>query len=201
MKFSTMTYLIPERPDVQQKLDGVCEQARLAIAEGRDAVQGLRSSTVVANDLARAISTLGGGVAADQNGQNCPEFSVHVEGKSRDLPPIVRDEVYRIAGEAVRNAFRHAQAKRIEVEIRYEQRHFRLQVRDNGKGVDPEVLRVGERAGHHGLPGIHERAALVGGKVSVWSQLDSGTEIELTIPASIAYTKAPPAVSSGKKTG
>jgi signal transduction histidine kinase len=167
-------------------------------------VQGLRSSMVVANDLARAISTLGEGLVADHSshpaGENCPEFRVHVEGKSRDLPPLVRDEVYRIAGEALRNAFRHAQAKRIEVGIRYDQRQFRLCVLDDGKGIDQAVLSAGGRAGHHGLPGIHERAQLAGGKLSVRSQLDSGTEIELTIPAGLAYAKtrvATQASSSG----
>ena len=68
-----------------------------------------------------------------------------------------------------------------------------LLVVDNGKGIDEAVLSAGGRAGHHGLPGIHERAELWGAKLSVRSQLDSGTEIELTIPASIAYIKPPPA--------
>jgi signal transduction histidine kinase/ligand-binding sensor domain-containing protein len=204
LQFSALKYLMPERPDLQKKLEGVCEQAQQAIDEGRDTIQGLRSSTVVVNNLARAISTLGEGLAADHNGANCPEFRVHVEGKSRDLPPLVRDEVYRIACETLRNAFRHAQAQRIEVEIRYDPRQFRLRVVDNGKGIDPAVLSAGGRAGHHGLPGINERAELAGGKLSVWSRLDSGTEIELTIPASIAYTKPAPArrrMSSGQGGG
>jgi signal transduction histidine kinase len=195
LKFSAMTYLIPERPDVQKKLEGVIDQARAAVTEGRDAVQGLRSSTVLTNDLARAVTTFGEGLAAelssDRAGANCPEFQVRVEGKSRELPPLIRDEVYRIAAEALRNAFRHAQAKRIEVEIRYGQRHFRLSVLDNGKGIGQTVLNAGGRAGHHGLPGISERAELAGGKLTVRSQLDAGTEIELTIPAAVAYAKAP----------
>jgi signal transduction histidine kinase len=114
-----------------------------------------------------------------------------VEGITRDLAPLVRDEVYRIGCEAVRNAFRHARAKRIEVEIRYDPRQLRLRVRDNGKGMDPKVMSEGGRAGHHGLPGMRERAELVGGKLAIWSELDSGTEAELTIPAAIAYTESP----------
>ena len=153
-------------------------------------MQGLRSSTVVANDLARAIGTFGEGLAADHTGANGPQFRVHVEGKSRDLPPLVRDEVYHVACETLRNAFRHAQARRIEVEIRYDPRQFRFRIVDNGKGIDPAVLRAGGRAGHHGLPGIHERAELAGGKLSVWSRFDSGTEIELTIPAAQLHTRS-----------
>jgi signal transduction histidine kinase len=175
-------------------LETVIEQARQSITEGRDAVQGLRSSTVVTNDLARAITRLGEELAAGlaaEDGQNSPGFRVHVEGASRDLAPLVRDEVYRIAGEALRNAFWHAQASQIEVEIRYDPRQLRLRVRDNGKGIAPNVLSEGGRAGHHGLPGMQERARLVGGKLTIWSELDSGTEAELTLPAALAYAKSP----------
>jgi signal transduction histidine kinase len=204
MKFSAVTYLLPSRPaEAQKTLETVVDQARQAITEGRDAVQGLRSSTVISNDLARAISTLGEELAADPTGRNSANFSVQVEGKSRDLVPLIRDEVYQIAGEALRNAFRHAQAERIEVKIHYDNRWFRLQVWDNGKGIDPKVLAEGGRTGHYGMPGMQERAKLVGGKLSVWSELDSGTETELTIPASIAYAKSPAVrrwMSSGKGT-
>jgi signal transduction histidine kinase len=190
LKFHAATYLIPDRPaEAQKTFESVIEQARQAITEGRDAVQGLRSSTVVSNDLALAISAIGEELAAGQAGRNSPEFRVHVEGTSRDLAPLVRDEVHRIAGEAVRNAFRHAQASRIEVEIHYDRRQLRLRVRDNGKGIDPKILGEGGRPGHHGLPGMQERAKLVGGKLAVWSEIDSGTETELTIPASLAYAK------------
>jgi len=115
---------------------------------------------------------------------------VQVEGVSRDLAPILRDDVYRIAGEAMRNAFRHSQATQIEVEVRYDARYLRLRIRDDGKGIDPKVLGAGAREGHYGLPGMHERAKLVGGKMTVWSELGSGTEAELTIPAAIAYAKS-----------
>jgi len=162
-----------------------------AIAEGRDAVQGLRSSALVSNDLAQAITIFGDGLSADHAGKDCPELRVQVAGTSRNLVPLVRDEVYRIAIEALRNAFRHAHAKRTEVEIHYHKRELQLRVRDNGQGIDQKVLNEGGRAGHHGLPGMHERAKLVGGKLAVWSRLDGGTEVELTIPGSLAYAKSP----------
>jgi len=114
---------------------------------------------------------------------------VVVEGESRDLHPIVRDEVYRIASEAVRNAFRHSRAAQIEVNIHHDERQFRVRIRDNGKGMGPKVLDTG-REGHYGLRGMHERAKVVGGKLAVWSQVDSGTETELTIPASRSYAKS-----------
>jgi signal transduction histidine kinase len=99
--------------------------------------------------------------------------------------------VYRIAGEAVRNAFRHANARRIEVEIRYDERRLRVRVRDDGRGIQPAVLE-GDRPGHFGLPGMRERAEVIGGRLNVWSEGGLGTEIELTIPAAAAYVKSRP---------
>jgi signal transduction histidine kinase/ligand-binding sensor domain-containing protein len=206
LKFNAVTYLYPDRPaEAQQTLQTAIEQARDAITEGRDAVQGLRSSTMIANDLARSIGILGETLAADHPGaehpgaehhgedqaeENRPGFRVLVEGSPRDLVPILRDEVYRIAGEALRNAFRHAHARQIEVEIRYGQREFRLRVRDDGRGIEPKVLESHGKAGHYGLPGMRERARLMQAKLVVWSELESGTEIELTISASAAYEKS-----------
>ena len=113
-----------------------------------------------------------------------------VEGERRDLEPLLQDEVYRIARELLRNAFRHAQAGRIEAEIRYESRHLRVHVRDDGKGIDPEVLKAGGRAGHWGLPGMRERAGRFGGKLDFWSEAGAGTEAVLTVPAAAAYANS-----------
>ena len=192
LRFQSVYNLLPTRPEEAQKtLGSAIDQAAQAITEGRDAVQGLRSSTVVTNDLARAISTLGEELATSETSPNSALLNVEVEGTSRDLHPILRDEVYRIAGEAVRNAYKHAQARRIEVELRYDAREFRLRVRDDGKGVDPKLLNEDGRPGHYGLRGMRERAKLLGGKLAVWSERDAGTEVELRIPASRAYETAP----------
>jgi signal transduction histidine kinase len=204
MKFSVFAVRISDRPELETELESIVEQARRAIMEGRDAVQDLRSSTLVANDLARAIGVVGSELASSQTSGIPPAFSARIQGTSRELYPLVRDEVYRIACEALRNAFQHAQATRIEVEVCYESRHFQLLVRDDGRGINQEVLDEGGRPGHHGLRGIQERAHLVGGKLSVLSRLNSGTSIDVTIPGSIAYTKSSPSRRSrisGKATG
>jgi signal transduction histidine kinase len=191
LRFQTASELFPTRPaEAKQTLDSAIEQAAQAITEGRDAVQGLRSSTVVTNDLALAINTLGEELVGGETNPNAAELHVGVEGTPRDLHPIFRDEVYRIAGEALRNAFRHAEARRIEVEIRYDERQFGLRVRDDGKGIDSKLMNDDERPGHYGMRGMRERAKLMGGKVTVWSELDSGTEVELSIPAANAYATA-----------
>jgi signal transduction histidine kinase len=188
MSFQRADNLLPDKPmEAKQRLGSAIDQAAQAMTESRDAVQGLRSSTRVTNDLARAIQTLGEELAAKQTSENPPVFDVAVEGTSRDLNPILRDDVYRIAGEAMRNALKHAQARRVEVELHYDKHGLRLRVRDDGKGIDPEILRNQGRSGHFGVQGMRERAKLAGGRLEIWSKLDSGTEVELSIPASIAY--------------
>ena len=191
LKFQALTFMIPKRPaEGCEMLEGLVEEASQAIAEGREAVQGLRSSTSITNDLACALTQFGEKLGAEQNGQNHTAFRVDVEGESRDLHPVLRDEVYRIACEAIRNAFHHSGASRIEVDIRYGERQFRVRIRDNGKGIEAQVLNAGGRVGHYGLPGMQERAKSVGAKLAVWTKPDSGTEAELTIPASRAYAKS-----------
>jgi signal transduction histidine kinase len=183
--------LLETRPgDARKTLEDTADRASEAIAEGRDAVQGLRMSTVEKNDLAAAIRTVGEELASTNSSQSSPNFKVVVEGTSRNLHPILRDEVYRLAAEALRNAFRHAAAQNLEVEIRYDQKYFRLRVRDDGKGIPADVHSGDGRKGHYGLSGMRERAKLVGGKLTIWTELNSGTEIELNIPGARAYVKS-----------
>src|SRR6202041_1235725 len=106
------------------------------------------SSTVETNDLARAIGSMAEELDGDESDSNRTECSVEGEGTPRDVHPILRDEIYRIAGEVLGHAFRHAQARRIAVAIEYGERQFRMRIRDDGKGIDPEVLEEPGRAGH-----------------------------------------------------
>ena len=192
LQFQTVAYLLPDRPaEAREQLDGAIAHAAKAITEGRDAVQGLRASTVERNDLAMAIRNVGGELASRASAQEPPTFSVAVEGEPRDVHPIIRDEIYKIAAEALRNAFRHAKAARVEVEIRYDDEQFRLRVRDDGTGIDAKVLANQGLEGHYGLRGMPERAALIGGKLAVWSEAGAGTEVELRVPAGKAFASAP----------
>jgi len=194
LRFQTAFNLLPDRP-VESKavLASAIDQAAEAITEGRDTVQGLRASASETNDLSDSIRVLGEELAQESSGTAI--LRVEVQGTPRALHPIVRDEVFRIAGEALRNALRHAAARQIEVELRYDERQLRVRIRDDGKGIDPAVLREQGREGHFGLPGMRERAKLAGGKLTVWSGLDSGTEVELSIPGQYAYASRPPARS------
>ena len=191
MSFQRAANLLPERPaEAKQRLECAIDQAAQAVTESRDAVQGLRSSTVLTNELAMGIRSLGEELVAKQSGADSPLFNVAVQGTPRELNPIVRDDVYRIAIEALRNAFQHARARQIDVGLDYDDRQLCLRVRDNGKGIDSQIVDKEGRSGHWGLQGMRERATLVGGQLEIWSQPDAGTEIEVRIPASIAYATA-----------
>jgi len=190
LNFHAVTYMLTDRSEARKKLEDVIDQARHAITEGRDAIEGLRSSKHESSDLEGAISRFVQQLAAHQSEAVPPEFHINVEGPTRMLAPSLANELYHIAIEALRNAFRHAHARRIEVEIRYDAREFRLRVRDDGKGIDAKVLQTG-RDGHFGITGMRERTRLAGGKLVFWSELDSGTELEFTVPASLAYAKHP----------
>jgi signal transduction histidine kinase len=156
------------------------------MTDARDAIQGLRAMVAESDDLARAVSAVAEELAAHRTDSNSPAIHLEVKGTPRNLNPVVRDEAYRIASEALRNAFCHAQAQRIIVEIQYDQQQFRLRVRDDGKGIDEETVRQ-QSARHFGLPGMRERAEIVGGHLEICSNLSSGTQVELSIPGSIAY--------------
>jgi len=200
LRFQTASSLLPSRPDeAREKLEKAINAASQAIIEGRDAVQALRSSTAEINDLAATIKTFGEELTARESSSIPPAFRVEVEGKPRNLHPARREEVHRIAAEALGNAFRHAQARNVEVEIRYEEQQFRLRIRDDGKGIDPEILSAGRREGHFGLHGMKERAEIADGKLEIWSRDGSGTEIELTIPATSAYAAVRPSAQFAPK--
>jgi ligand-binding sensor domain-containing protein/signal transduction histidine kinase len=172
----------PER-DALSLLSGWLGQAT---EEGRSALNSLRSSTVEGNDLAEAFRRAGEECAF----QRQIEFAVSVEGSGREMHPIVRDEIYRIGYEAIRNACTHSGADRVTVELSYLE-NLVLGIHDNGKGIDPDVAAKG-RGGHFGLVGMYERAARIKGKLTISSSFGAGTGVELVVPRSIVFQSANP---------
>jgi signal transduction histidine kinase/ligand-binding sensor domain-containing protein len=186
--------MLPGRAPAEaiEALDIALERGDEAIAEGRDTVSDLREPVLGDSDIAQALTALGKELALQSGNGLVPCVRVLLEGKQRELNPMLRDEIYRIAREALRNAFLHARAQKIEAEITYSDYEFLLHVRDDGGGIDPEVANQGARAGHWGLPGMRERAKSFGGQLEVWSEHGAGTEIELSVPGAIAYGKSEP---------
>ena len=179
------------RQEAIQTLDSAIRAAQGAIVEGRDAIHDLRHTAGPQAHLENLFKTAGEELASSEvsNGSR-PAFRVTVEGTAQTLPPLLQDEIFQIGHEVLRNAFRHANARRIEAEIRYDDRMFRLRIRDNGKGIDRKIMEEGIRPGHWGLPGVRERAKRIGARLVFWSEAGAGTEVELEIPARLAYSNS-----------
>ena len=155
-----------------------------AIHEGRAALNSLRASTTQTNDLAEAFKR----AAEESRMQSRMQVSFSVTGPSKEIHPVVRDEVYRIGYEAIRNAYTHSNGKRLEVSLRYG-KDLAVSVRDNGVGIASTVADQG-KDGHFGLQGMRERAVRIGGKLSVVSSPDSGTEVTIVVPGRIVFAKS-----------
>jgi signal transduction histidine kinase len=187
--FQAARNLLPGRTDEAiRTLDRAISEGDKAIAEGRDAIQGLRANPALDTSLEDLLTAAGKEMARSSTaGGEPPVFQVAVEGVRQPLSPLLRDEVYRIAREILRNAFHHAHAGRIEADIAYDSQFFRLRIRDSGKGIDRKVLDEGSRPGHFGLPGVRERAKRIGAELKLWSEPGAGTEAELILPGRLAY--------------
>jgi signal transduction histidine kinase len=166
-----------------KRLSGWLAQAS---EEGRSALSSLRSSAEEGNDLGHAFQRAGDECML----QRPIEFSVLIEGTAGEMHPIVRDEVYLIGYESIRNACLHSGACRLTVELDYRE-GLSLRVRDNGKGMDPNLAAAG-KGGHFGMLGMYERAARIKGKLTISSSPANGTQVELVVPRSIAFHRSDP---------
>jgi ligand-binding sensor domain-containing protein/signal transduction histidine kinase len=187
-RFQAARNMFEHRPkEAMEALDGAIARTEQAIAESQDAITDLRPGPAGHSDLRGLLAATAKELQTGDASANPATFEIIVEGEGKTLSPILQVEVYRIARELLRNSFRHACARRVEAEIRYSDEHLRLRIRDDGKGMDPDVLKKGRRQGHWGLPGVKERAQQIGAQLEFWSEAGAGTEVQLTIPAAIAY--------------
>lgn len=154
-----------------------------ATYEGRTALNSLRESTREKNDLAEAFR---------RSIKECQRHSsiegyFSVCGKFREMHPVVRDEIYRIGDEGIRNACAHSHASRLEVYLSYA-RALTLRVIDNGIGIDSQVMYKGKDE-HFGLQGMRERAERIGAQLTITSSANMGTEVKLVVPGRIIFRK------------
>jgi ligand-binding sensor domain-containing protein len=175
---------LPEDSPAKPLLKRVLQLMGTVTEEGRNALRGLRTTEPSSQSLEAAFSRLRQEFPVDGK----TDYRVIVDSATRPMRPLIRDEVYRIGREALLNAFMHAHANRIEVEVEYASRHLRVLVRDNGRGIDPQVLHSGLE-GHWGLVGIRERSKRIGADLRLRSRIGAGTEVDLTVPGSIAFEK------------
>jgi len=174
---------VPEESPARASLEHVTSLMGGVVDEGRHAVRGLRARGVDNDDLEHAFAQ----VPRDFGPHVAASCRIVVQGSPRPMHPLIRDEIYRIGREALVNALRHSGAKEIELEVDYQPSQVCVTVRDDGHGIDEQVLRVG-RADHWGLLGMQERAEQIGARLRVWSRRDNGTEVELTVPTDVAFT-------------
>jgi signal transduction histidine kinase len=179
---------LPADSPIKPSLSRVLDLMGRVIEEGRNAVRGLRSSRSAPHDLEQAFA----GIHQELAEAGHTDYRVIVEGQVRPLHPLVRDEVYKIGREALLNAFRHAGAKSVELELDYAASHLRMHVRDDGRGIDPTVVRSGSE-GHWGIAGMRERAEKIGARLTISSRGGAGTEVELTVPGKAAFDQTPAA--------
>jgi signal transduction histidine kinase/ligand-binding sensor domain-containing protein len=177
---------LPDDAPLKEPLTQIQQLMTRVLDEGRVALRGLRFADSDKHDLEQAFLRTPDETAPG----NEVAFRVAVEGRRRPLHPLIRDEVYRIGREAILNAFRHAHAQNIEVEIDFMPKQLRVLVRDDGSGIDPALASSG-REGHFGLSGMRERADRIGGRLTVSSRSTVGTEIDLTVPGKIAFQVKP----------
>jgi signal transduction histidine kinase len=169
----------PSKPSLTRALRLVHQ----AIDEGRVVLQGFGSATPTSMNLEDALSKLGD----ECRPESAAQFRILVCGHSRAMKPAVQEQTYLIAREALVNAVRHSEATSIEAEVEYLPRRLRVAVRDNGRGIDPEVVRSGRCGGHWGMAGMRERAENMGARLNVRSRVTAGTEVELSVPSQIAF--------------
>jgi signal transduction histidine kinase/ligand-binding sensor domain-containing protein len=182
MQLHVATDRLPEDSPVKPALGRVLDLMARVIEDGRNAVRGLRTTTSLPDELERAFA----GVPQELAMATQASYRVRVGGRPRPLKAIVRDEIYRIGREGLVNAFRHADASDVEIEIDYGTRELRVCVRDDGRGIDPAVMQSGVD-GHWGIPGMRERAQRIGGTLTIRSRAGAGTEVELRVAARIAF--------------
>jgi signal transduction histidine kinase len=177
---------LPEDSPVKPILTrSLCLMSKV-IEEGRNALRGIRATGTLSPNLEDAFAQIPKEFSSRDTNEAPVEFRLSVEGPKKALNPLLRDEIYRIGREGLTNAFRHASARHVEVELTYGARDFRLVVCDDGRGVDQDALQQGPN-GHGGLSLMRERAHRMGASFHVFSRPSAGTEVYLSVPGCVAY--------------
>jgi signal transduction histidine kinase/ligand-binding sensor domain-containing protein len=182
LSFQSAMGALPKDSAGRQKIERVLLMADKVMEEGRNEVQELRSGTMRDGDLAHALTLVGEVLQESLRSV----YSLRTVGQPRDLDEQAGCEIYSIGREALMNAFRHAGAAAIHVELNYGADQFSLLVADDGKGIPPEVLSQGG-SGRWGLTGLFERASRIGGLITIANGDQGGTRVLLTVPAVCAY--------------
>jgi signal transduction histidine kinase len=170
---------IPSQPEVAAAtLVRVQRLTEESLREARERVWEMRDAALTSDDLATALEA----IARDRTLGLPMEIEATTTGSPRQLPPSVQDASFRIGREAIVNAVRHAEASRIEIHLEFRPDTLYLEVRDNGRGVNPSEAAEARKQGHFGLSTVQNRAALMGGRCEVRPRPGGGTIVALELP-------------------
>jgi signal transduction histidine kinase len=187
-KFQAAAERMPSSDSNRDHLEEALDLADEVLEDGRSKLAGLRGFSPDFQELFAALSVVGQSLAADRS----IKFHSESEGEPKVLHLVVREEAYRIAAEALTNAFNHAKASRIELEVRYGTAALSLVVRDDGIGIEESGLAKPGKGDHFGLVGMRERAAKIRSRVEIFTRPGAGTEVQLQVPATMAYRSRTP---------
>lgn len=174
----------PQTPaTLTEDLEGSRRQTLDIATRVRAVVAGLRPPALEQLGLASALR----GFLADIGDTTALPADLQVTGTEMRLHPEIELAAFRIAQEAVNNVIRHADARKLLLTLDFDGGGLCLRVVDDGRGFDPTVPDTQLQAGHLGLLGMRERAALAGGRLTVHSAPGQGT----TVAAIFAWEGAP----------
>jgi signal transduction histidine kinase len=192
LRFQVATDRIPRGESARDLMERALERADQVLEESRNRVKELRTPGRGPGELSEALAE----TAQPMSAAHLIPYTVTITGTPQPLHPIVREEAFLIATEAIINAFRHSEASRVEIRLTYDVGFFQVSVDDDGCGIDREVLNAGGREEHWGLQGMRERARRIRAQFSIRSDTGRGTEVNLRLPAEVAY-QAPVQLRNG----
>jgi signal transduction histidine kinase len=167
----------------REEIAAVVLQARAIVVEGRDRLVALRATDPECQDLVESLTE----VANTESTGKQARFEISSSGRQRPLLAEACRQLADIAREAIRNTHQHARASLVAMSVDYRTTSLRLQIVDDGCGIDPAVLRAGNLRGHFGLLGMRERAAQLGARFRVERNGINGTRITVVAPAGVVF--------------
>ncbi len=183
LRFQTVQMSLPSDHPLHPQMDHAMASAEALLEEGRDQVMNLRGESQLQQGLFEALRQVG----TDLMLQHTVPFEARRHGHIRALSPGVVDDLFQLGREALFNAYRHAQARHIQLHMEYKRKEFVLSISDDGHGLDPAVLERGHKERHFGIPGMSERANKIGGSLQINSTSSRGTRITVSVPRRHAY--------------
>jgi signal transduction histidine kinase len=174
-------------PELQRsEIAAVSLQTKSIVLKSRERILMIRRTDTQPADLVESLAAIGN----ESSPGTIPAFEVKTVGSPETLTIDAKEQLLDIAREAVRNAYQHAQATRVEVTVDYRKRSLIMRITDDGQGFDASVTEGRADSIHFGLIGMRERAKQLKAEFHIHSKAGSGTRIDVIVPARAAFRDA-----------